>query len=136
MDVGVIGLCQLRAGPGEVRSLARQLLLERGQESAEHWDGDCIPDDLEVLRAQAEARAPDDGMKAQCIYIELRTQELINQGALTMNDHNPDVIDFAQAKASSRAGENAWLAPVVIVGVFVLFVGLGIALVLTHQVPG
>ena len=99
---------------------------------AELARGEVVPE----LRAKAEARAPDDGMKAQRIYIELRTQELIDQGALTMNEHNPDVIDFAQAKASSRAGENAWLAPVVIVGVFVLFVGLGIALVLTHQVPG
>ena len=99
---------------------------------AELARGDVVPE----LRAKAEARAPDDGMKAQRIYIELRTQELIDQGALTMNEHNPDVIDFAQAKAASRAGEKAWLAPVVIVGVFVLFVGLGIALVLTHQVPG
>jgi len=88
------------------------------------------------LRARAEAEAPSDGLKAKSIYIELRIQELTKEGAFIMNQVNPDVIDFAQAKAASRAGENAWLAPMVIIGVFVLFVGLGIALVLTHQVPG
>ena len=110
---------------------------EKAQALRTHIEGELARGEVSpVLRTQAEARAPDDGMKAQRIYIELRTQELIDQGALTMNEDNPDVIDFAQAKASSRAGENAWLAPMVIVGVFVLFVGLGIALVLTHQVPG